>query len=490
MRKLSLTSVRLVVGLFLFLGLLVLCSPGRLSAQNNNNNRNNNNNNNRNNNNNNNRNNNNNNNNNNGNNGGYDDYVSFMRWGYRSAVGGFSIDAQGAFQAAAEEEVASMSQTVRSLLAEVPESLDQSSPMRKVSLKRLSALLADCAANNTEVPDAALYLGGLTGIDYVVAVPEENDIYLAGPAEGWTVNDAGLVVGKDSGKPVLLLEDLLTVLRAWNTDRPEVISCSIDPSQEAIVRMKNLMMTADPAAHEQAGREAMGYMNVTFTGIPTDSRMAQVLAAADYKMKTLSLGFEDSPLKKFPSYFSMLKRGSGSYGQRFWIAPEYATLKRDSQSLAWNLSATTVKTMTEREYFKADGSRERSGQKDANATKWADMMTKRYGELAEAVPVFAEAKNCMDIALVVGLVFMENLQNRAGCDISALTSVALPSVEAPSKVPSDALCRVINDRNMVSVVGGISINPFEAIENNTAEDNSVAELAKTIRISGTDWVAD
>ena len=107
-----------------------------------------------------------------------------------------------------------------------------------------------------------------------------------------------------------------------------------------------------------------------------------------------------------------------------------------------------------------------------------------------AVPVFAEAKNCMDIALVVGLVFMENLQNRSGCDISALTSVALPSAEAPSKVPSDALCRVINDRNMVSVVGGISINPFAAIENNTVEDSSIAELAKAIRISGNDWVAD
>ena len=49
---------------------------------------------------------------------------------------------------------------------------------------------------------------------------------------------------------------------------------------------------------------------------------------------------------------------------------------------------------------------------------------------------------------------------------------------------------MINDRNMVSVVGGISINPFVAIENNTVEDSSIAELAKAIRISGTDWVAD
>lgn len=488
MRKVSLTSVRLAVGLFLFLGILALSLSSPLLAQNNNRS--------------------NNNSNRSGGNsnrsgnsggygggggygsGGYGDDNFFMRYGYRSAVGGFSIDAEGAFRTASEEEVASMNQAVRSLLAEIPESLDKSSPMRKISLKRLSALLADCAASDKAIPDAALYLGGLTAIDYVVAVPEENDIYLAGPAEGWTVNDAGLIVGKDSGKPILLLGDLLTVLRAWNTDRPEVISCSIDPSQEAIARMRQLMMTSDIAANEQAGRDAMGYMNVTFTGIPNDSRMAQVLAAADYKLKTLSLGFEEAPLNKFPSYFSMLKSGSGTFGQRFWITPQYATLKRDSESLAWNLSATTVKTMTEREYFKADGQRVQSDKKDVHAIKWANMMTKRYGELAQAVPIFAEAKNCMDIALVVGLIFMEGLQNRTGCDISALTSVELPSVEAPSKVPSDSLCRVVNNNTMVSVVGGISINPFEAIQNNTVEDNAIAELAKTIRLTGTDWVAD
>lgn len=433
-------------------------------------------------------------NNNNGDYGSFGSVQDYYRYGYRSAVGGFAIDAENTFRAAAQEEVAAMTEQVRSLLAEIPADLDRQAPMRKISLKRLGALLARCAAEKTPVPDSALFLGGLTGIDYVVAVPEENDIYLAGPAEGWTVSREGTVVGKTSGKPILLLDDLLTVLRAWNTQTPEVITCSIDPSQEAIARMAALSMTADAAANEAAGREAMGLMNVSFTGIPANSRMAHVLAAADYKMKTLSLGFEPAPIEKFPSYFSMLKRGNGSFGQRFWISPEYNTLKRDTDALTWNLSGITVKTMTEREYFDKDGTRRQSGKKDANALRWAEMMTKRYGELAESVSVFAEAKNCMDVALVAALVFMENLPQKAGCDTSALTNDAvfpLSAGNALDTVPSDSLCRTLNGRGeMVSVTGGISINPFAAIENNVELDETLDALAGKIAFAGKNWYAD
>ena len=41
----------------------------------------------------------------------------------------------------------------------------------------INALLAECRESNQPVPDAARYLGGLTSIDYVVAVPEENDLH-------------------------------------------------------------------------------------------------------------------------------------------------------------------------------------------------------------------------------------------------------------------------------------------------------------------------
>lgn len=129
-----------------------------------------------------------------------------LRWGYREAVGGFMVDANRVLRNANVQE---LSADVAAKMAEIPSDLQQPAAERKISLKRLNALVAECEANNVEIPEAARCLGGLTAIEYVVAVPEENDIYLVGPAEPWTVSDCGTLVGKKSGKPVLRLEDLI-----------------------------------------------------------------------------------------------------------------------------------------------------------------------------------------------------------------------------------------------------------------------------------------
>ncbi|MDD3585866.1 MAG: DUF1598 domain-containing protein, partial [Thermoguttaceae bacterium] len=222
----------------------------------------------------------------NNNNGGTNrEYTNF---GYRSAVGGFAIDAKQAFKAATKVELASYSDSIRSKLTTVPAGLDQASSVRKISLRRLGELLRTCAAEKKVLPESAQFLGGLTAIEHVIAVPEDKDIYLVGPAEGWTVDATGCVVGKESGKPILLLEDLLTVFRAWNTQTPELITCSIDPSREALQNFARMAKIIDPEQRLTANRQAMGMMNVSFSGIPSQSRMACVLAAADYRMKRLS----------------------------------------------------------------------------------------------------------------------------------------------------------------------------------------------------------
>lgn len=465
--------------------ILLVFSGASVRAQNNNNNNNNNRSNNRSNNSNN-----NNNNNDNNNDGGNTGARDFYRWGYRSAVGGFSIDAQNALQAATEEETASIDSELRALLASVPSELDRPSAMRKVSLRRLSELLRGCADGGRPIPDSALFLGGLTRIDYVVAVPEENDIYLAGPAEGWTVGADGSVVGKESGKPILRLEDLLTLFRSWNTPNPEVITCSIDPTPEGIRAVASLDADADQAERTRA----LGFMDVTFSGIPAESRMARILAAADYRLKTISLGYETVSISNFPSYFSMIQAGNGTFGQRFWITPEYKTLYHDSDALAWKLSDSSVKTLTEREHFTADGGRKGVGKKDPRALKWASNMTKRYDDVAKTVPVFAEAKNCMDLALAAALIYYKGLPQKSGFSLDALTDasvVSLPAYPAPKKVPGFSLKRVSNRRgDTVSVTGGISINPWETVESNAAEDAQLDQLAATVPFSGHEWFAD
>ena len=425
--------------------------------------------------------------------GGYDDYDDvgireFYRWGYRSAVGGFSIDAENVIRTAPVEESALLAERVKTLLAEIPAELDKPSPMRKISLRRLSGEIRSCLANEQSIPDALLFLGGLTGIDYVAAVPEEHDIYIAGPAEGWTVSETGEIIGKETGKPIYRLEDLLTILRAWNVDVPEVITCSIDPTQEGIAAAAAL----GAAATDQQREEAIGLMDVTFSGIPADSRVASVLAAADYSLKAISLGYEPVPIKNFPSYFETIKASNtSSYGQRFWISPEYKKLSHGTSALTWKLSDTGVQTLTEREHLAADGSRKAAGKKDPQALRWAANMSKRYDEVAAVIPVFAEAKNCMNLALCVAVIYAKHLPEKAGLSLDVLTGEdVFPAspIPAPAKVPGFSLSRQVGSKGVVSVTGGISINPWEAVQNGTSLDAELDSL--TLAFGGENWYAD
>lgn len=419
-------------------------------------------------------------------------------WGW--SVGGLAIDGQNAFRRASKQEVTELTKQVRTQMQAIPAGLEQSSSVRKISLKRLNEQLKkEIAASGTNkdgqnrISDSLLLLGGLTAIDYIVAVPEEKDIYLVGPAESWTIDEQGNIVGKESKKPILLLEDLLTVLRA-NSRQASVISCSIDPDKEALRRFATMEQITNPQQKQTADREAMGLMNVSFKGIPANSRMARVLSAADYRMKCISLGFESAAVKGLPSYSSMLHRGSGSFAPRFWLEPEYSTLLHDSQKLVWNMKETKVKALTEREVFDKEGNRSVTKKKDPAAQRWSKNMTNHYNELSKADPVFAEAKNCMDLALAVAIIYSQNLMDRVDNNFDALVgdSVArLPQYDEPKFVPSDSLVRNTDSHgSFVAVTGGVLINPWETVKNNTELKEDLAELKKTVAFEGNNWYAN
>ena len=64
-----------------------------------------------------------------------------------------------------------------------------------------------------------MQLAGLIRVEYVFAFPDEKDIVIAGPAEGWIQSPAGHIVGIQSGLPTLHLEDLTTALHVFTADR-------------------------------------------------------------------------------------------------------------------------------------------------------------------------------------------------------------------------------------------------------------------------------
>jgi len=397
------------------------------------------------------------------------------------AVGGVMLDTDGMIRNATLAERGELRETILKALQQVPAELNGRAEMRKVSLKRLDAALRECAASGTPIPDAVQCLAGLQQVRYVVAYPEQNDILLVGPGEGWRVGDDGSIVGETTGKPVLLLDDLVVALRAVNRPEPSIISCSINPSADGRQRLQrfvsHLPANSDPGLTAGAIERELGAQEITIEGIPANSHFAAVLVAADYRMKQMGMGLAKAPVQGLPSFLEMMRlsgRGLSDMMPRWWLEPDYGTIHGDEEGLAWEISSTGVKAMTESDFLSAHGEGQPARRRDPVSEKWAQAMTAKYGDLSLAEPVFGQLQGCMDLAVAATLIVRKDLLNKAECDLPMLAADQ-PTAElaAPRHVASRAAVARKN-RGWLIACGGVQINPWAIVE----RAETKAELAE------------
>ena len=123
-----------------------------------------------------------------------------QNWGTQRAVGGIIVDPNGAVRLPTVSERQEMLTQVREQAAKNAPELNARTELRKVSLRALEAALTDLLAGNQErLPDEVIYLAGLQRVQYILVYPEQNDIVLAGPGEGWRFDDNGIAVGVTTG---------------------------------------------------------------------------------------------------------------------------------------------------------------------------------------------------------------------------------------------------------------------------------------------------
>ena len=341
-------------------------------------------------------------------------------------------------------------------------------------------------------PDNVTLLAGLQDIRYVFVYPEKHDIVLVGFGEGWRVNARGNVVGLTTGKPVLLLDDLLTALRTAASSAGAGMSCSIDPTPEGIRQLRahaaTLKTIGDRATTAAGIEKALGLQEVTFTGIPATSHFARVLVAADYRMKRLAMNFERAPVKGMPSFLEMYRAGRAGMSnimQRWWLEPRCEAVLRSPDGLAWEFNGVSAKCVTEEDFVAAGGEREHGGKANPMAQKWADNMTKHYDELAVAEPVFGDLRNCMQLALVGALVVHERLVDKANCPLPAMLQEAtMKTMELPAPRQVDSQVSMLKQgRNwIISASGGVTIRPA-AILGKAREDSAPAEARGKARVA-------
>jgi hypothetical protein len=388
-----------------------------------------------------------------------------------SAVGGVSISTEGIVSDATEEARRATRQSWEEFLEAPPAGIEQPAQIRKISLRQLEAALEDAVERRGgDVPQAVRFLAGIQRIEYVLVYPEHQDIVLAGPGEGWKLDEQGNVVGETTGRPVVHLDDLLVALRTVRDAHDGELSCSIEPRPEGVQAMQRILRSQrrfNPAMLD-AIEQAMGPQSIVLSGIPESSRFARVMLAADYRMKRIAMQLESSPLRELPSFLQMAQQADARFTNmmpRWWLACDYQPLARSEDGLAWQLRGQGVKVLTEQNKIEEDGrSVPVAGRTMPLAQKWADLMTQHYDRLSGYEPTFAHLRNLMDLCVVAALIEKEGLLQKAHLGELPYVSRLMPleTYHPPRSVSTQ--CSFVRQQRgyLITASGGVTIDSWKA----------------------------
>ena len=268
-------------------------------------------------------------------------------------VGGVAVDAEGVLRAKTFAELggALTNQQIAALRAGLNTKVAKPSTLRYISLKHLERAIR---GKSGSITDDMRYLAGLTRVKYVFLYPDSGDIVIAGPAEGWITDPAGRAIGATTGRPVLRLEDLCVALRAFPSSGKvtRMIGCSIDPTregQEAYNKfVRSIGSNLDPRDTQRVEmiaegmRNAKGLQTISVNGVSPKTHLAMVMVEADYRMKLIGIGLEQTPRQvKLKSF---VDRAARRWARRVWPAgssrPTTNVSARRPTAAPWNSSAT------------------------------------------------------------------------------------------------------------------------------------------------------
>lgn len=412
------------------------------------------------------------------------------------SLAGVQIDAQNVLKMQTYVEPSLDSLRLRKLAAarEISQDLREFNPARAVSLTRLESAIAE---NHGIVTDEVRYLAGLQRIDYVFVYPETGDVVLVGPAEGWFKDVSGRVVGLTTGKPVLRLDDLVAAMRTYapGSKDAKVIGCSIDPTQEGLARFQAFQQrigtTAVPSMTEQivnGSREALGLQKVTVLGVNPETHFARVLVEADYRMKLMGIGLEDIPCSGMRSFVSSVKPGTVARNAlfRWYFVPDYERVRMSADKLAMGLDGKSVKLVGADEMVSADGSRKEVVVADSASRKFTQGFTRNYDKIADAVPVYAELRNLIDMSVVAAFLQETDAYGKLGWELVYFGDESKFSIETERspKFVESAVTAVWRGNTLTTPIGGgVEIFAKRALKKEnllSANDEVVADEQKEL----------
>jgi hypothetical protein len=378
----------------------------------------------------------------------------------------------------------------------------KSSPLRYVSLPRLERAIAAHQAERKPLPTEMLTLAGLERIDFVIVNPDTHDLILAGPAGDWRIVSPGTIVRTETGRPVVRLDDLLSLWRR-QASGAQAFGCSIVPRQEALAATQEYLAESSAKPLEPSDRkrwltglrDTLGKQDVEFFGLKPDSHMALVLLVADYHMKLVGMGLAES-VPGVTNYLATVEAlPDGTVPPmtvlRWWFAMTDRLVKTNPERDVFQIPTGGVQVLSENELLAARGQRVHTNQSEDLNKRFADSFTNEFAALREKYQVYGELQRVFDIALVLSLIERESLLEKSGWQPTLFEdseSLRLPTLAVPQEVETVINHRVINRRHIIAgISGGVWVDGVKSLKVERAEDAALTSAKEKTSTTAESW---
>lgn len=408
------------------------------------------------------------------------------------ATSGVAVDAAGVLRrVTANDPTGELArQRIQEALTRLDRDVAHRSQLRKVSLTRLERVMKQRLADGRGINNEMQHLAGLTRVQYVFCYPQSGDIVIAGPAEAWAEAPSGRMLAIDSGRPVLELEDLVVALRAFppgDEKQKPFIYCSIDPTEEGLSRLHQFLnelhgRIGNPATNPGEDqfivnglRDRLGMQVITVGGISPKTHFAQVMVEADYRMKLIGIGLEIPPVR-LTSYAERANPSQVASNalQRWYFVPNYQCVRVSEDSLAMELVGEGVRLVGEDEAVSSDGKRHTAAKGNRASDSFVKAFTKIYPRLAERAPIYAQLRNCIDLAVAAAFIQHQDyyqLANWKPTTFNDEKAYAVEKLNPPQQVETAVNSLWKGNTLMTPMGGGVQMRPTEAIDpSNMLED--------------------
>jgi hypothetical protein len=379
------------------------------------------------------------------------------------------------------------------------------SELRKISLNRLEAAIAERLSAGQNISDEMQTLAGLTAVQYVFYYPDTKDIVIAGPAEGFFADPTERMIGMNGGRPTMLLEDLVTALRAYGPHQKPtpVISVSIDPTPEGLQQMNEFLASArrwarpnDAERIANGLKENLGLQTVTFKGIPDSTHFARVLVEADYRMKLIGIGLERLPVP-VKSYVERANPTaiSANAMERWYFQPNYDGIAVSEDGHAMKIKERGVQLVGENERV-LGGRRSDSGRVNKASQAFCTEFTEKFPQIEQRVRIYAELRQLIDVAIAAAYIQQQDFYGQAGWEMPVLSDESQLSVEtytAPEQVETAVNAIWRGNTLMTPLGGGVHVEPRLALQKDRVEidqagsNNQVKQSAGPTELADGQW---